>query len=80
MHKARLRESLYLRILLSVLGIVTIVVVPVVVIIGKENPREPRLRGQIAMRQRKRSAADVGGDDVAEPLPAFALEAHQLQL
>src|SRR6516164_632567 len=38
-HKARLRESLYLRILLSVLGIVTIVVVPVVVIIGKENHR-----------------------------------------
>src|SRR5439155_8715133 len=28
----------------------------------------------------KRSAADIGADDVAEPLPGFALEPHQLKL
>jgi len=42
--------------LVSVLGVVTIVVAPVVVIVGKENPREPCPREQIAIRRRKRSA------------------------
>src|SRR6516225_6013160 len=48
--KTRLRGSLRPRIdLVSVLGVVTIVVAPVVVIVGKENPREPCPREQIAI-------------------------------